>query len=114
MLGDLFGRNLDAALRAGRNGRQEIVLALDQGRSVVARHFEAVAVGDGVGRAGLDAVTAENAAAVIDVVDTGEPLASRDTGLVGILLGLDVDAVGRAGSRAEEARHALFETVRVA
>ena len=46
---------------------EEVFLAHDESGGVEAGEFEAVAVGDGVGGAGLDAITAEDAAVVVDV-----------------------------------------------
>ncbi len=76
--------------------------------------LEAVAVGDGVGGAGLHAVAAEDAAVVVDVVDLGVALGGGDALLGGVFGGLDVDAVGGAGRGAEKAGHALFQAVLVA
>ena len=48
---------------------EHLFLTIDKIGSVKCSQFKAVAVGDGVGRAGLDAVSAKNAAVVIDVVN---------------------------------------------
>ena len=61
----------------GWPGLEELFLAIDHGVDVVGREFETVAVGDGVGGAGLDAIAAENAARVIDVVDLGVTVGRR-------------------------------------
>ena len=73
-----------------------------------------MAVGDGVGGAGLDTVAAEDAAVVIDVVDLGVTLGAGDTLFGGVFGGLDVDAIGGAGSGAEETGDTLFQAVFVA
>ena len=73
-----------------------------------------MAVGDGVGGAGLHTVTAEDAAVVVDVVDLGVAFGGGDAGGLGVLRGLDVDAVRGAGGGAEEAGDALFQAVFVA
>ena len=73
-----------------------------------------MAVGDGVGGAGFDAVAAEDAAVVVDVVDLGVALGGGDALLLGVLGRLDVDAVRRAGGGAEEAGYALLQAVLVA
>ena len=66
-------------LASGMRGRghQHVFLAHDQGGGVEAGQLEAVAVGDGVGGAGFDAVAAEDAAVVVDVVDLGVALGAR-------------------------------------
>src|SRR5262249_1737673 len=67
-------------------------------------------VGDGVFRAGLDTEAAEDASAIIDVVDLCITLV--DAGPFGsrarIVGRLDVDAFRRASGRAEKAGHAFF------
>src|SRR5215471_12034390 len=71
-------------------------------------------MGDGVGRAGLHAVSAKNTAVVIDVVDASVTLAAGDADLIGVFRRFNIDAVGRAGRGTEEAGHAFFKTVLVA
>ena len=95
-------------------GDEQVVLAHDERGGVEAGELEAVAVGDGVGGAGLDTVTAEDAAVVVDVVDLGVALGGGDADLFGVLGGLDVDAVRGAGGGAEEAGDTLFQAVFVA
>ena len=95
-------------------GLEELLLAADQGADVVGGQFETVAVGDGVGGAGFDAIAAEDAARVIDIVDAGVALAGGDSLGFGIFGGFDVDAAGGAGGGAEEAAHAFFQAVLVA
>src|SRR5262249_52369533 len=63
---------------------------------------------DGLFRAGVDAVAAEDAAQHVDLVDH-RVLLDVD---VGMLAGLDVDALGRAGLRAEVAGDAAHRAVR--
>ena len=81
VLGDLFRGDLNAAVGARRHRGEHVFFPLDQRGGVVAGGLEAVAVGDGVGGAGLHAVPAENAAVVIDVVDAGVALAAGDARL---------------------------------
>ena len=69
-----FGRNvadlwLERKVRALRNGSQQLLFPVDQSGGVMAGGLESVAVCDGIRRAGFDAVTAKNAAVVIDAVD---------------------------------------------
>src|SRR5258708_1662767 len=70
-------------------------------------------MGDGVGGAGLDAVTAENAAIVVDVVDLGVALGRGDSDGLCVLGGLDVDAVRGAGCGAEKAGDTLLQAILV-
>src|SRR5215471_19925650 len=79
----------DRRFGARRNRGQHIFLTVDQSRGVVAGLLEAVAVGNGVGRTRLDAVPAENAAVIVDVVNAGVTLSAADSHLVGILGGFD-------------------------
>src|SRR3990167_5239193 len=88
---------------------QQLFFAVDQAGDVVAGQLEAVAVGDGVGGAGLHAVAAENAAVVVNVIDGGVAFSGADAPLGGVVGGFDVDAVRRAGRRAEEAPHAFLQ-----
>src|SRR5579883_319687 len=110
----LFGGHLNFAWRAGRNRRQHVLLPLHQRGGVVAGQLEAVAMRNCVGGAGFDAVAAEDAAVVVDVIHGRVALAARDAHRFGVLGGLGIDAVGRTGGGAQEARHALFEPVGVA
>src|SRR5687768_4011909 len=67
-------------------------------------------MGDRVLRTRLDAKAAEDTSPVVDVVDLCISLVPPDPLLVGarIVLGFDVDAVRRAGRRAQVARNALL------
>ena len=95
-------------------GNEHVFFAHDQVGGVEGGELEAVAVGDGVGGAGFNTVAAEDAAVVVDVVDLGVALGGRDAVLGGVLVGLDVDAVGGTGGGTEETGHALFQAVLVA
>ena len=73
-----------------------------------------MAVRDRIRRASLDAVAAENAAVVIDVVDLGVALGGRDARFFGVLGGLNVNAVRRARRRAEKTGDTFFQTIFIA
>src|SRR5437773_2422033 len=88
-------RRVGRMRRADRH--EKLFLAIDKVRGVERGELEAVAVRDGVGGASLDAVSAEDAAVVIDVVHRGVALGARDAALGSVLGGLDVDAVRWAG-----------------
>ena len=51
--------------------RQHLFLTHDQVSGVQRGQLEAVAMGDGIGGAGFHAISAKDAAVVIDVVDLG-------------------------------------------
>ena len=69
---------------------------------------------DGIGRASLDAVAAEDAAVVVDVVSLGVALARRNANFLGVIRCLDKDAIGGAGCCAQKAGYALFQAIFVA
>src|SRR5271157_2876847 len=100
--------------RERRDRHQHVFLAHDQIGGVQRGQLKAVAVGNGVGGAGFNAVAAEDAAVVIDVVDLGVALGRRDAKGLCVLGGLYIDAIGGAGGGAEEAGHAFFQAVLVA
>src|SRR6185312_14539583 len=86
---------------------QHLFLAVDQRGGVIAGDLEAMAVGDGVGGAGLHAISAEDAAVVIDVVDLGVAFAAADAQLGSILGRFDIDALRRARGRAQKTSDAF-------
>jgi rhodanese-related sulfurtransferase len=88
---------------------EKLFFAVDQGIDVISGELKTVSVGNGVRRACFNTVTAENAPGVIDVVNAGVAFASGDTAGIGILSGFNVNAICRAGRRAEKASNALFE-----
>ena len=67
-----------------------------------------------VRRAGLNAVPAKDAAAVVYVVDGRITLAAADPSLIGVLGSFDIDAIRRASRGTQEACDAFFQTVLVA
>ena len=73
-----------------------------------------MSVRDGVGGTGLHAVAAENTAVVVDVVDLGVALGTRDPVLFGVFGGFDIDAVRGAGGGAEETGYTLFQSIFIA
>ena len=93
---------------------QHIFLAHDQVSGVQRSQLEAVTVGDGVSGAGLDAVAAEDAAVVVDVVDLGKALRRGDAHLVGVFRSLNINAICGTGRCAEETGYTLFQAVFVA
>src|ERR1044072_5785512 len=89
---------------------EQVVLGLEQVRARVDRELEVEAVRDCVLRARFDAEAAEDAAAVVYVVDRGVALVHADSlhGRARVVCGNDVYAVRRARGRAEVARDALL------
>src|SRR6266576_3561216 len=102
LLGKNFGLVLVRIHYVGKHRRrdEEVFLAHDQVGGVEAGELETVAVGDGIGGAGLDTIAAEDAAVVVDIVDLGVTLGTGDALFRGVLGGFDVDAVRRAGGGA--------------
>ena len=98
---------------AGGPGLQELFLAIDEGVDVVGSKFDAVAVSDRVGGAGFYAVTAENAARIIDVVHLRIALARGNAIRGSIFSGFDVNTVRRTGCGAQKTADALFVAVLV-
>ena len=93
---------------------QQLLLAEDHGVDVVGGELNAVAVGDRVGGAGFDAITAEDTARVVDVVGLGVTFASGNALRFGIFGCLNEDAVRRTGRGAEEASDTLLQPIFVA
>ena len=73
-----------------------------------------MAVRNGVGGACFHAVSTEDAAVVVDVINLGVALSAAYALLGSIFGSLNVDAVRRAICRAQETGHALLQTVFVA
>jgi hypothetical protein len=97
-----------------RSRNQKVFFAHDQGGSVEAGEFEAVAMRDGVSGTGFDTVAAEDASVVVDVVDLGVALGGGDAYFFSVLRSFDVNAVRRACGGAEEAGDTLLKAVLVA
>ena len=70
-----------------------------------------MAVSDGVGGASVDAVAAEDASGVVDVVDAGVAFTSGDAVYLGILRGLDVNTIRGTRGRAQKTADAFLEAV---
>src|SRR5271154_2438410 len=102
------------ATRHSETVRKQVFLAHDQGGRIQRSQLETMAMSDGVRRASLNAVSAEDAAVVVDVIDLRIALGARDADLGGVLGRLDVDTVRGARRRAQETCYALFQAVLVA
>jgi hypothetical protein len=93
---------------------EQLVFAIDQGIDVVRGELKPVPVGDRIGRACLDAITAENTARIIDVVHARITFARRNAFRIRIFSGLYINAICRARRRTQEAPYALFQAAFVA
>ncbi|HET6143745.1 MAG TPA: hypothetical protein VFE02_09555 [Candidatus Acidoferrales bacterium] len=76
--------------------------------------LESVAVRDGVSGAGFYAITAEDAARVVNIIDAGVTLSGGNSLGLRIFGGFNVNASSRAGRGAEETAYAFFQPVFVA
>ena len=95
-------------------GGQHLLLAVNQIAGVERRQLKSMPVRNRVGRASLHAISAKNAAVVIDVVNLGVALGAADAVFGGVVGGFDVDAVRGTVGGAEKAGDALFQSVFVA
>jgi len=95
-------------------GGQHLLLAVDEVAGVETRQLESMTMRDSIGRARFNAVSAENASVVVDVVNLGVTLSAADAILRRVLGRFDVDAVRGAGGGAQEAGYALLQAVLVA
>src|SRR3984893_2093645 len=66
---------------------------------------------DGIGGACLDAIAAEDATRIVDVVNAGVALPRRDALCVGVFRSLDIDACRRTCRRTQKTAYALFQPV---
>ena len=109
----VFARQGDTIiLRLFLRGDEKIGLCLQKIGAVVNRQLKIITVCDGVFRTGLDAESAKDTAAVIDVVNLRVALVATDAFFVrpGIGLRFDIDTVRRAGRGTEVTCDTLFLT----
>ena len=95
-------------------GFEKLFLAVDEGVYVVWSQFDVVAVSDGVGGASVNAVAAEDASRVVDVVDARVAFTGGDAVDLSIFGGLDVNTIRGTRRRAEKASYALLQATFVA
>jgi hypothetical protein len=98
----------------GGHGYQQSFFAINQVAGIERRQFKAMAVGDGVSGAGFNAIAAEDAAVVVDVIDLGVAFGATDAVLFGVFGRLNVNAVRGASGRTQETGHALLQAVFIA
>src|SRR4030042_769937 len=90
----LYG--LGRGLPPGRHRHQQHVPGIDRFPPVDERQLVGVPQYNGLGRAGILTVDAENAAQHVDLIGAGIALARGEALLVGVLGGLHEDRIGRA------------------
>src|SRR5215213_5739851 len=93
-------------------GNQQIIFGLEEICTTVNREFKIVTVSNGVLRTGLDTITTEDAASIIDVVNRRVAFVDADSllGRPRVVCGNDVDTFGRTRSRAEITGYTLLST----
>jgi hypothetical protein len=91
-----------------------LFFAVDQGVYVIRGEFNVVSVGDGVRGASVNAVAAEDAAGVVDVVNAGIAFARRDSIGFGVFSSFYVNTVCGACCGTEKTTDAFLKTVFVA
>jgi hypothetical protein len=91
-----------------------LFFAVDQRVYVIRGEFNVVSVGDGVRRASVNAVAAEDAAGVVDVVNAGIAFARRDSIGFGVFSSFYVNTVCGACCGTEKTTDAFLKTVFVA
>ncbi len=92
---------------------EQVFFVFDHFARSVHSPLEVVAVIDGVGRAGVHAESAQNAAAIINLINLGVAMIHADALFVRSLVfsAFDVNRISRASRRAQKARNATFLAV---
>ena len=93
---------------------EQLLFSVDQIRGIECGQLKSVTVSNGVCRACFDAVSAKNAAVVIDVVDLCISLGAANAVFGRVLGGFDVNAIGRAIGSAQKTGYALLKPVFIA
>jgi hypothetical protein len=110
---EIFRKQL--GLRNSRGPRfQKLLFAVDQCVDVVGGEFDAVAMRNRVCGTRFDAISAENAARVIYIVDLRVTFTGGNSLSVGVFRGFDVDTIRGASSGAKKASDTFFEAVFIA
>src|SRR6266850_1320852 len=93
---------------------QKLFFAVNERVNVVGCQLKAVTVRDGIRRARFHAISTEDAARVVNIVDTGISLTCGDAIDIRILCGFNVNAIRRTCRRTKKAAHALLQAAFVA
>lgn len=111
---DWRSRPLVIELGLGLSFFEKFFLAVDHGIDVGGGKLETMAVSNGIGWASFNAITAKNAARVINVVHACVSLAGGNALCVSIFRSFDINATCRAGCRTQEASNTFFESTFIA
>ena len=88
---------------------EELLFPVNQRIDVVGSELKSVPVSDSVRWTRFDAVSAENAARIIDVVNAGVAFPCGDTLGISVFSSFNINAIRRAGRGAKKASNALFQ-----
>jgi hypothetical protein len=97
-----------------RPGFEELFFAVNEGVDVVGGKLDVVTVGNGIGRASVNAVAAEDAAGIVNIIDAGVALPRGDAIGFVVFSGFDINTIRGARSCAKKATNAFLEAVFVA
>src|SRR3954471_10645134 len=97
-----------------RPRRQQLLFAIDQISRIESRQFESMPVRNCIGGASFHAISAKNAAVVVNVVNLGITLCPADPFLRRVLCCLDIDAIGRAVRCTKKTGDALLQAILIA
>src|SRR5262252_437993 len=97
-----------------RRPRQQLFLTVDQIARAERRQLESMSMRDGIGRARLHAISAENTSIVVYVVDLGVTFGSGDALLFRVFGGFDVNAVCRTRGCAQKTSDTFLQAIFVA
>src|SRR3954471_9346078 len=97
-----------------RPSRQQLLFPINQICSVKSCQFKSMSVRNRIGRACLNAVSAKNAAIVVNVVNLGVTLGAAHPFLGRVLCCLDIDAIGRAVRCTKKTGDALLQAILIA
>ena len=101
--------DLPPGSRSDRWFLEKLFFTIDQRIDVIGGEFKTVPVGNCIRGARFHAVTAENAARVIDIVNACIAFPGGDPAGIGIFSGFDVNAIRGASRGAQEASNTLLQ-----
>lgn len=88
---------------------EKLFFAVDEGIYVVGGQLKSMSVRNRIRGARFNAIPAENAARIINVVNAGVAFACGDSAGIGIFGGFNVDAIRRTSGGAEKASNAFLQ-----
>jgi len=95
-------------------GFEELFFTVNEGVDVVGGKLDVVAVGDGIGRACVNTVAAEDAAGIVNIIDARIALSRGDAIGFVVFSGFDVNTIRGARCCAKKTTNAFLEAVFVA